>query len=58
MGLNITLFTFGDRVDFGLQVDPDLIGDPWAIADALHWQRTTVQQIKQQAREQGLEVRR
>jgi cyclase len=29
-----------------------------AIADALHWQRTTVQELKQKAREQGLEVRR
>jgi imidazole glycerol-phosphate synthase subunit HisF len=29
-----------------------------AIADALHWQRMTVQEIKQHAREQGLEVRR
>ena len=28
-----------------------------AIADALHWQRTTLAQIKQSAREQGLEVR-
>jgi diacylglycerol O-acyltransferase / wax synthase len=36
MGLNITLFTFGDRVDFGLHVDPDLVEDPWAIADAIH----------------------
>ena len=26
---------FGDRVDFGLHVDPDLIEDPWEIADAL-----------------------
>ena len=35
MGLNITLYTFGDRVDFGIHVDPDLIGDPWAIARAI-----------------------
>ena len=35
MGLNITLYTFGDRVDFGLHVDPDLIKDPSAIADAI-----------------------
>lgn len=35
MGLNVTLFTFGDRVDFGLHVDPDLIDDPWVIADLL-----------------------
>jgi diacylglycerol O-acyltransferase / wax synthase len=35
MGLNITLFTFGDRVDFGVHVDPDLVADPWAIAEAI-----------------------
>lgn len=35
MGINITLFTFGDRVDFGVHVDPGLIADPWAIADAI-----------------------
>ncbi|HEY5014788.1 MAG TPA: wax ester/triacylglycerol synthase family O-acyltransferase [Acidimicrobiia bacterium] len=35
MGLNMTLFTFGDRVDFGLHVDPDLVADPWAVADAI-----------------------
>ena len=35
MGLNITLFTFGDRVDFGVHVDPDLVEDPWVIADAI-----------------------
>ncbi len=35
MGLNITLFTFGDRVDFGLHVDPDLVEDPWSIAEAI-----------------------
>jgi hypothetical protein len=35
MGINITLYTFGDRVDFGIHVDPDLVEDPWAIADAI-----------------------
>jgi WS/DGAT/MGAT family acyltransferase len=35
MGLNITLFSFGERVDFGLHVDPDLVDEPWEIADAL-----------------------
>jgi diacylglycerol O-acyltransferase len=34
MGLNITLFTFGDRVDFGVHVDPALVADAWSIADA------------------------
>jgi diacylglycerol O-acyltransferase len=35
MGLNITLFTFRDRVDFGVHVDPALVPDPWAIAEAI-----------------------
>ncbi len=35
MGLNVTLFTFGERMDFGLHVDPDLIEDPWLLADAI-----------------------
>lgn len=35
MGLNVTLFTFGARVDFGLHVDPDLVEDPWKIAEAI-----------------------
>ena len=32
-GLNITLFSYIDRVDFGLTSDPDLLEDPWEIAD-------------------------
>ena len=32
MGLNVTLFSYMDRVDFGLSVDPDLVPDPWTIA--------------------------
>ena len=42
MGLNITLFTFGDRVDFGIHVDPDLCPthghcrrDPDALAELM-----------------------
>jgi WS/DGAT/MGAT family acyltransferase len=35
MGINITLYTFADRVDFGIHVDPDLVSDPWAIAEAI-----------------------
>ena len=35
MGINITVFTFGDRVDFGVHADPDLVPDPWVIADAI-----------------------
>jgi WS/DGAT/MGAT family acyltransferase len=33
MGLNITLFSYMDRVDFGLHVDPELVTDVWSIAD-------------------------
>lgn len=32
MGLNITLFSYMDRIDIGLHVDPDLVPDPWRIA--------------------------
>jgi len=35
MGVNITVFTFADRVDFGIHVDPDLVPDPWLLADAI-----------------------
>ena len=35
MGLNITLYSFRDRVDFGVHVDPGLVADPWAIAEAI-----------------------
>ena len=34
-GLNITLMSYGDRIDFGLHVDPELVPDPWAIADRI-----------------------
>jgi len=34
-GLNITLMSYVDRVDFGLTVDPDLVEDPWEIADGI-----------------------
>jgi WS/DGAT/MGAT family acyltransferase len=34
-GLNITLFSYIDRVDFGLTSDPDLLEDPWEIADGI-----------------------
>lgn len=36
MGLNITLFSYMDRIDFGLHVDPELVPDPWEIADGFH----------------------
>jgi diacylglycerol O-acyltransferase / wax synthase len=35
MGVNITIFTFEGRVDFGIHVDPELVSDPWALADAV-----------------------
>jgi WS/DGAT/MGAT family acyltransferase len=34
-GLNVTLMSYIDRVDFGFTTDPDLVEDPWDIADAL-----------------------
>ena len=34
-GLNITLFSYMGRLDFGLTSDPDLLEDPWEIADGL-----------------------
>lgn len=36
IGVNITLMSYGERVDFGITVDPDLIQDPWVIADGIH----------------------
>jgi WS/DGAT/MGAT family acyltransferase len=33
MGLNLTVFSYLDRLDFGLQVDPDLVPDVWTIAE-------------------------
>ena len=33
MGLNCTVMSYIDSVDFGLQCDPELIPDPWAISD-------------------------
>ena len=32
MGMNITVFSYGDLVDVGIQVDPGLVDDPWALA--------------------------
>ena len=34
-GLNITMMSYVDRIDFGLTSDPDLVDDPWEIADGL-----------------------
>lgn len=46
---------FGDPADLKRASDVGTSGV--AIADALHWQRMTVQQIKQHGRDQGLEIR-
>ena len=35
MGTNFTVLSNMDRLDFGLHVDPDLVPDAWAIADAI-----------------------
>ncbi len=35
MGVNITVFSFEDRIDFGIHVDPDLVPEPWDLAAAL-----------------------
>ncbi len=32
MGLNVTVISYLDRVDFGLHVDPDLVPDVWTLA--------------------------
>lgn len=35
MGLNVTVFSYVDRIDFGFHVDPDLVPDPWTISAAV-----------------------
>jgi WS/DGAT/MGAT family acyltransferase len=35
MGLNFTVMSYIDRVDFGITVDPDLVPDPWYIAEGI-----------------------
>lgn len=35
MGTNFTVLSNVDRLDIGLHVDPDLVEDPWHIADAV-----------------------
>lgn len=35
MGLNVTVFSYEDRLDFGLHVDPDLVPDAWVLAEAV-----------------------
>lgn len=33
MGLNVTVFSYLDRLDFGIHVDPDLVPDVWVLAN-------------------------
>ena len=35
LGLNVTVMSYIDSVDFGLQVDPELVPDPWRIVDRI-----------------------
>mgnify|MGYP001829184018 FL=1 len=34
-GLNVTVISYIDRMDFGFTVDPDLVPDPWDMADRI-----------------------
>jgi len=34
-GLNVTLMSYMDRVDFGITADPDLVDDTWEFADGI-----------------------
>jgi WS/DGAT/MGAT family acyltransferase len=34
-GLNMTVMSYLEQLDFGLQADPGLVGDPWALAGFL-----------------------
>lgn len=36
VGLNITVMSYRDRVDFGIVVDHDMVDDAWSFADAMH----------------------
>lgn len=35
VGVNVTVMSYLDRIDFGFVVDPHLVPDPWALADAI-----------------------
>ena len=35
VGLNITVFSYHDSLEFGIVVDRDQVKDPWPILDAL-----------------------
>jgi hypothetical protein len=34
-GLNITAVSYMDRIDVGFTVDPDLVSDPWGLAEGV-----------------------
>jgi hypothetical protein len=34
-GLNITAVSYCGRIDVGFTVDPDLVPDPWLLADGI-----------------------
>jgi diacylglycerol O-acyltransferase len=34
-GLNVTMFSYCGQVDFGFTVDPELVPDPWSLADGI-----------------------
>jgi hypothetical protein len=35
MGINFTVFSYMDRVDFGVAVDPDLVPDVWIVTEGI-----------------------
>ena len=35
MGMNFTAISMEDHVDIGITVDPELVPDPWLVADAI-----------------------
>jgi hypothetical protein len=35
MGLNVTAVSYLDQIDFGFTVDPDLVPDPWYLAEGV-----------------------
>ncbi len=35
-GINVTVMSYVDRIDFGITCDPDLVDDPWEIADGIN----------------------
>jgi WS/DGAT/MGAT family acyltransferase len=35
LGMNITLMSYIDRVDFGITTDPDVFSDGWGVADGI-----------------------